>query len=72
MQTKVDAGRAEDQVTGAAHAALAPYWAERLGKERLIGHQASSRGGRVRVELRGDLVALAGKARTVVRGNLLL
>lgn len=65
-------GIPEDHVTGTAHAALAPYWAERLGRNSLIGHQASLRGGRVRVEVRGELVALAGKARTVVRGSLLL
>jgi PhzF family phenazine biosynthesis protein len=65
-------GLPEDHVTGSAHAALGPFWAERLGRDRLVGHQVSPRGGRVRVERRGDLVALSGRARTVVRGALLV
>ncbi len=38
----------EDPVTGSAHCALGPYWAERLGKTELTGYQASARGGIVR------------------------
>jgi PhzF family phenazine biosynthesis protein len=64
-------GVPEDPVTGSAHCALAPYWAARLGRQTLTGHQASARGGMVRVETRGDRVMLAGRARTVVRGELL-
>jgi PhzF family phenazine biosynthesis protein len=64
-------GVPEDPVTGSAHCALAPYWAGRLGRQTMTGHQASVRGGMVRVELRGERVLLAGKARTVVRGELL-
>ena len=64
-------GVPEDPVTGSAHCALTPYWAGRLGRESMTGHQASPRGGMVRVELKGDRVLLAGKARTVVRGDLL-
>ncbi|MBN1478104.1 PhzF family phenazine biosynthesis protein [Candidatus Sumerlaeota bacterium] len=52
----------EDPVTGAAHCALAPHWAARLGKEEMMGFQASARGGTVRVRLRGDRVLLGGKA----------
>jgi PhzF family phenazine biosynthesis protein len=61
----------EDPVTGAAHCSLAPYWAERLGKTELVGHQVSARGGVVRVRLRGDRVDLLGQALTVMRGELL-
>jgi PhzF family phenazine biosynthesis protein len=64
-------GIPEDPVTGSAHCALAPHWAGRLGRQALTGHQASVRGGMVRVEARGERVLLAGKARTVVRGELL-
>ncbi|HKP30330.1 MAG TPA: PhzF family phenazine biosynthesis protein [Gemmatimonadales bacterium] len=64
-------GVPEDPVTGSAHCALAPHWANRLGRTTLTGHQASSRGGKVRVEVQGERVQLAGKARTVVRGELL-
>ena len=60
----------EDPVTGSAHCCLAPWWAERLGRDRLTGHQASARGGLGRVELRGERVRLAGRAVTVLRGEL--
>ncbi|HEX9892943.1 MAG TPA: PhzF family phenazine biosynthesis protein [Gemmatimonadales bacterium] len=65
------AGVPEDPVTGSAHCALGPFWAERLGKTRLIGFQASKRGGTVRVEVLGDRVLLGGQAITVLRGTLL-
>ncbi len=60
----------EDPVTGSAHCALGPYWGAKLGKEKLVGYQASERGGTVRVVLRGDRVALIGKAVTVLRGTI--
>ena len=37
------AGIPEDPVTGGAHTALAPFWAERLGRDELVGYQASPR-----------------------------
>ena len=61
----------EDPVTGAAHCSLGPYWAERLGKTELVGHQVSKRGGVVKVRVRGDRVDLLGHAVTVLRGELL-
>lgn len=63
-------GVPEDPVTGSAHCCLAPWWAARLGRERLVGYQASARGGVVRVELRGERVLLGGQAVTVLRGEL--
>ncbi|MDA8290199.1 MAG: PhzF family phenazine biosynthesis protein [Actinomycetota bacterium] len=60
----------EDPVTGAAHCALAPYWAARLGRTRLLGEQASRRGGFVRVRLSGGRVLLGGEAVTVLSGEL--
>jgi predicted PhzF superfamily epimerase YddE/YHI9 len=65
------AGIPEDPVTGSAHCALAPFWAERLGKREMVGYQASARGGTVRVRLKGDRVLLGGRAVTVLRGELL-
>jgi PhzF family phenazine biosynthesis protein len=62
----------EDPVTGSAHCSLAPYWASRLGKPELLGHQISTRGGVVHCTLRGDRVGLAGQAITVLRGELLV
>jgi PhzF family phenazine biosynthesis protein len=61
----------EDPVTGSAHTALGPYWAERLGKSELTAFQASARGGVVRVTLAGDRVLLGGQAVTVMTGELL-
>jgi len=63
-------GVPEDPVTGSAHCVLAPYWAERLGRAELTGYQASPRGGRVEVQVKGDRVVLAGRAITVLRGAL--
>ncbi len=65
------AGIDEDPVTGSAHCCLGPFWAERLGKDRLIAYQASARGGTVRVRLAGDRVILGGQAVTTLRGELL-
>lgn len=53
-------GIPEDPVTGGAHCALTPYWAERLGKDELNAFQASARGGELRCRLRGDRVELEG------------
>jgi PhzF family phenazine biosynthesis protein len=64
-------GVAEDPVTGSAHCCLAPFWAERLDRPELVGHQVSARGGFVRVRLEGGRVLLAGEAVTVLRGELL-
>jgi PhzF family phenazine biosynthesis protein len=61
-------GDGEDPVTGSAHCALAPYWAERFGRDTLTGYQASERGGYVHVALRGDRVTLSGRAVTVLDG----
>ena len=62
----------EDPVTGSAHCALCPFWAERLGKTSMVGYQASPRGGVVAVTLSGDRVLLGGSAVTTVRGELLV
>jgi predicted PhzF superfamily epimerase YddE/YHI9 len=58
-------GIAEDPVTGSAHCLLASYWADRAGRSSLVGEQASSRGGVVRMTARGERVILAGEAVTV-------
>lgn len=62
----------EDPVTGSAHTALTPYWAEKLGKTAMTARQASSRGGVVKVTLKGDRVLLGGQAVTTLRGQLLV
>ena len=65
------AGVDEDPVTGSAHTALGPYWAEKLGKTEFTAFQASARGGVVRVTVKGDRVLLGGQAVTVMTGELL-
>ncbi|GJL78600.1 MAG: isomerase [Nitrospinaceae bacterium] len=64
------AGIDEDPVTGSAHCSLGPFWAIRLGRQELLGYQASSRGGFVRVSLNGGRVLLGGQAVTVFQGEL--
>jgi PhzF family phenazine biosynthesis protein len=64
------AGIDEDPVTGSAHCALGPFWSQRLGKSRVVGYQASARGGVVHVHDRGDRVTLGGQAVTVFEGRL--
>ena len=64
-------GVREDPVTGSAHCCLAPFWSTRLGKDTMVGYQASLRGGVVRVRVEGDRVVLGGQAVTVLRGQLL-
>jgi PhzF family phenazine biosynthesis protein len=61
----------EDAVTGSAHCLLGPYWQPKLGRETLVGYQASTRGGTVRVRVTGARVELGGKALTVLNGSLL-
>jgi PhzF family phenazine biosynthesis protein len=58
----------EDPVTGAAHAALVPFWADRLGRHRFTALQASRRTGLIDCELRGDRAVLGGHAITVIEG----
>ena len=60
----------EDPVTGGAHCSLGPYWAKRLGKTELVGHQVSKRGGVVKVRVGEDRVELLGQAVTVMRGEM--
>jgi PhzF family phenazine biosynthesis protein len=62
----------EDPVTGSAHAALAPFWAERLEQERFSAFQASKRGGRIECRLAGDRVILGGRCVTVIEGDFRL
>ena len=62
----------EDPVTGAAHAALVPFWAERLGRNAFTALQASKRSGILHCRLEGDRVVLGGRCRTVIVGQFQL
>ena len=61
------AGIPEDPVTGSAHSTLVPYWAEKLGKNRLSAFQCSRRGGHLDCELADDRVMIQGSAVTFMR-----
>jgi PhzF family phenazine biosynthesis protein len=62
----------EDPVTGSAHAALVPLWAERLGRTRFSAAQVGTRGGLLECEFKDDRVLLAGDCRTVIEGSFQL
>ena len=60
----------EDPVTGSAHAALTPFWCERLGRDAFTAYQASRRGGEVRCRKQGERTILGGRCVTVIEGVL--
>jgi predicted PhzF superfamily epimerase YddE/YHI9 len=64
------AGVPEDPVTGSAHCTLIPYWAERLGKQRLHARQLSPRGGELFCAHHGERVSIAGHAVTYLEGRI--
>ncbi len=63
-------GEDEDPVTGSAHCTSAPYWADRLGRDRLIARQLSSREPEIRCEPRGDRVILSGRCVPYLKGRI--
>jgi PhzF family phenazine biosynthesis protein len=66
-------GIPEDPATGSAHCILGPLFAEKLRRTTLKCHQAyPGRGGDIGVEVKGDRVALGGKAVTMVESRLRL
>ena len=60
----------EDPATGSAHCVLTPYWAARLGKNRLKARQISRRVGELDLTLRGDRVTIAGRAVLYLEGAI--
>lgn len=64
------AGVDEDPVTGSAHCTLIPYWAQRLGKTKLLARQVSARGGELLCESAGDRVRIGGRAALYLRGEI--
>lgn len=63
-------GIVEDPVTGSTHTALAPLWSARLGRDALLGLQASARSGLVWTRVAGDRVLLSGHAVTTLDATL--
>lgn len=62
----------EDSVTGSAHSVLTPYWAAKLGRDRMTAYQASERGGNLALRLDNDRAWLGGPCVTVVEGSFYL
>ncbi len=62
----------EDPVTGSTHCILMPYWSERLGRNTLSAFQCSARGGELLCRLDGSRVKIAGHARHIASGQLML
>ncbi len=61
----------EDPVTGSAHALVAPWWAQQLGKTTLHGWQPSRRSGGMRCEvLEGLRVQLSGTGHALWEGQI--
>lgn len=66
----------EDPVTGSLYTLLAPYWAERLGRDSMTAHQVSERGGELWLEVvredagRALRVRIAGHAVTYLKGEV--
>jgi PhzF family phenazine biosynthesis protein len=65
-------GVPEDPVTGSAHTALVPFWADRLGRNDFSALQASARTGVLHCRAQGDRVALGGHCHTVIAGQFQL
>ena len=61
----------EDPVTGSAHALVAPYWLERLGRQRVVGWQCSTRsGGMVCEPASSGMIRLSGTGVLLWSGHL--
>ncbi len=65
-------GIPEDPVTGSAHCTLAPYWAKKLRKPKVTGHQVSKRGGELFCEVVGDRVRIGGHCVMYLEGRICL
>lgn len=62
----------EDPVTGSAHTILTPFWAERLGREKLHARQLSARGGELHCELKDERVFISGRVVPYLTGTIVI
>lgn len=62
----------EDPVCGSMHAALMPFWQERLGKDSIVSRNLSERGGTVFCMQCGDRVKISGWGALYSVGNILI
>ena len=60
----------EDPATGSAQCSAGPYWAAELGRDDLVAHQLSRRGATLYVRPDKERVRIAGRATTVLTGEL--
>ena len=60
----------EDPATGSAQCVAGPYWAAELGRDDLVARQLSRRGATLYVRPGAERVAIAGRATTVLTGEL--
>lgn len=66
------AGVDEDHVCGSANCTMGPYWAAQKGITDLKVRQVSKRGGKLRVEVCGDVIKLRGQVKVTSVGQLFL
>lgn len=62
----------EDPVTGSAHCVIAPYWSERLGKNKIYARQGLERQGELWCEVNMDRVLLSGSCQLYLEGHVFL
>jgi PhzF family phenazine biosynthesis protein len=62
----------EDPVTGSAHCALTPFWHKKTGRTEFFSRQVSERSGILKVAVKNGRVEIAGHAKTILRGELLV
>lgn len=60
----------EDPATGSSHAALFPFWGNRLNKTEMRALQLSARGGSFKGSLIGENVQLEGHFKTLAEGKI--
>lgn len=65
-------GISEDPVTGSAHTTLTPYWSKRLSKTTMSAMQLSKRKGHLTCKNNGDRVAISGKGKLYLRGEIFI
>ena len=62
----------EDPVTGSAHCTLTPYWSKILKKTKMNAKQISKRKGELICELKKNIVKIRGKAKTYLKGHIII
>lgn len=62
----------EDPVCGSGHCHVAPLWAKKLRKPRLIARQASRRGGTLYCHIQSERITLSGAAVLYAEGELFI